>query len=121
MAATRAGCCTSGPKWRDQEAGVMDAETTGTFVALLRRYRAAAGLTQEELAARTGLTPQGISLLERGARQHPQAYTVHKLAEVLGLAEGDWARFAAAARGREERVVARPGPGSAVVRARTGP
>ena len=45
----------------------MDAaERVGTFGELLRRYRAAAGLTQEELAARTGLTPQGISLLERG-------------------------------------------------------
>src|ERR1700686_2011349 len=76
----------------------MTAETAPTFGQLLRRYRAAAGLTQEELAARSGLTPQGISLLERGERQHPQAYTVHTLANVLGLAEEERARFAAAAR-----------------------
>src|SRR5436305_10466245 len=99
----------NGLRWCDQEAGVMDAETAGTFGELLRRYRAAAGLTQEELAARTGLTPQGISLLERGVRQRPQTYTVHKLADALGLAGADRARFTAAARGGEERGVARPG------------
>jgi tetratricopeptide (TPR) repeat protein/transcriptional regulator with XRE-family HTH domain len=99
----------------------VDAEAVGTFGDLLRRYRAAAELTQEALAARTGLTPQAISLLERGVRQHPHAYTVHQLAEALGLAEGDRVRFAAAARGREERGVACPGPGSAVDRARTAP
>src|SRR5207245_1711762 len=68
-----------------------------TFGELLRRYRTAAGLTQEELAARAGLTPQGISLLERGERRHPQAYTVRQLAAVLGLREEDRVRFAAAA------------------------
>jgi len=68
------------------------------FGALLRRYRAAAGLTQEELAARTGLTPQAIGLLERGQRQHPQAYTVGRLAEALALTAPEQQAFAAAAR-----------------------
>ena len=36
---------------------------------LLRRYREAAGLTQETLAQRAGLSARGISDLERGARQ----------------------------------------------------
>jgi WD40 repeat protein/transcriptional regulator with XRE-family HTH domain len=76
------------------------------FGELLRRYRATAGLTQEELAAGSGLTPQGISLLERGERRHPQAYTVHALADVLGLSEEERARFAAAA-----RPVSAPDPG----------
>src|SRR5437763_279011 len=76
----------------------MDSKATPAFAELLRRYRAVAGLTQEELAARSGLTPQAISLLERGERQRPQAYTFEKLAEVLELAEADRARFAAAAR-----------------------
>src|SRR5918911_478358 len=99
----------------------MDAETGRTFGALLRRYRAAAGLTQEELAARAGLTPQGISLLERGVRQRPQSYTVHKLAEALGLAGADRARFAAAARGGGGGDVAPCGQGFSVGCARRPP
>ena len=68
------------------------------FGALLRRYRAAAGLTQEELAARTGLTSQAISLLERGQRRHPQAYTVGQLAEALALTVPEQQALATAAR-----------------------
>ncbi len=76
----------------------MTTDARPAFGALLRHYRAAAGLTQEELAARSGLTPQAISLLERGGRQHPQAYTIEQLATALGLLETEQARFAAAAR-----------------------
>ena len=64
----------------EREAGGVAPDAGITFGELLRRYRTAAGLTQEELAARAGLTPQGISLLERGERRHPQAYTVRQLA-----------------------------------------
>jgi len=76
----------------------MSAEPPPSFGELLRRYRAAAGLTQEELAAQTGLTPQAISLLERGRRQHPQAHTVGQLAEAFGLSTPERRVFAAAAR-----------------------
>jgi transcriptional regulator with XRE-family HTH domain len=38
------------------------------FGALLRRYREEAGLTQEALAERAGLSARGISDLERGIR-----------------------------------------------------
>ena len=74
---------------------------TGTaieFGDLLRRHRASVGVTQEDLAGRTGLTPQAIGLLERGKRRHPHAYTVQKLAEALGLEGPDLAEFEAAAR-----------------------
>ena len=74
---------------------------TGTkieFGDLLRRHRAAAGITQEDLASRTGLTPQAIGLLERGKRRHPHAYTVQKLAEALELEGRDLSEFEAAAR-----------------------
>jgi transcriptional regulator with XRE-family HTH domain len=56
------------------------------FGELLRRYRVAAGLSQEALAERSGLSPHGISDLERGARSHPYPATVHRLAEALALA-----------------------------------
>ena len=49
----------------------MDADTGLSFGDLLRRYRDSANLTQEDLAARTGLTPQAIGLLERGKRRRP--------------------------------------------------
>jgi transcriptional regulator with XRE-family HTH domain len=68
------------------------------FGDLLRRRRAVAGVTQEDLAGRTGLTPQAIGLLERGKRRHPHAYTVQKLAEALELEARELAEFQAAAR-----------------------
>ena len=68
------------------------------FGDLLRRRRDSAGLTQEDLADRTSLTPQAISLLERGERRRPQRYTVQKLAEALELEGEDLAEFESAAR-----------------------
>jgi transcriptional regulator with XRE-family HTH domain len=56
-----------------------------TFGQLLRRYRAAAGLTQEELAERAGLSGRGIADLERGARTAPYPQTVRRLADALRL------------------------------------
>ena len=71
----------------------MDASTGSTFGELLRSHRNSANLTQEDLAERTGLTPQAIGLLERGERRRPHRYTVEKLAEALGLTGQDLARF----------------------------
>ena len=50
----------------------------------LRRLREAAQLTQLELARRSGLTNDAISILERG-RRAPQATTVRALAQALGV------------------------------------
>ncbi len=50
---------------------VMDTPQSVSFGALLKRYRQAAGLTQEELAERAGLSRRGIADLERGERQTP--------------------------------------------------
>ncbi|MGH2618282.1 MAG: helix-turn-helix domain-containing protein, partial [Thermomicrobiales bacterium] len=55
------------------------------FADLLRQHRLAAGLTQEELAERAGLSARGISDLERGVRTFPRAETVRLLADGLGL------------------------------------
>ena len=56
------------------------------FGDLLRRHRQASGLTQEELAARTGLSVRGLSDLERGVRTIPRRDTLRLLIEALGLA-----------------------------------
>ena len=73
--------------------------TDSPFGSLLRRLRTAAGLTQEELAERAGISPRAISALERGDRRAPRRDTVERLAEALVLSSGERGRFAAAARG----------------------
>ncbi|HEX4014379.1 MAG TPA: helix-turn-helix domain-containing protein [Candidatus Cybelea sp.] len=56
-----------------------------SFAALLRRHRAAAGLSQERLAERAQMSVEGVSALERGYRQRPQRQTVAALAAALDL------------------------------------
>ena len=65
---------------------------------LLRRYRRDRGLTQEELAERSGVSVAAISLLERGRTHVAQRFTVHALSAALGLADEDAEAFAEAAR-----------------------
>ena len=54
----------------------------------LRRLRRRSGLSQESLAARAGLSPEAVSLLERG-RRSPRMTTMRLLAEGLSLKESD--------------------------------
>ncbi|MBV9543437.1 MAG: helix-turn-helix domain-containing protein, partial [Chloroflexi bacterium] len=61
--------------------------TSVPFGELLRRYRAAAGLTQAALAERASRSRRAIAELERGARGHPRPGTVWSLAGALGLDE----------------------------------
>ena len=68
-----------------------------SFGDRLRSLRQAAGLTQEELALRAGLSPNAVSALERGARRRPQPHTVRALSEALGLSEDERAALLAAA------------------------
>jgi predicted ATPase/DNA-binding XRE family transcriptional regulator len=76
-----------------------------SFAELLRTLREGAGLTQEELAERAGLTPHAISALERGARTRPYPHTVRALADGLGLTDDQQAALRAA-------VPSRRAPGS---------
>jgi predicted ATPase/DNA-binding XRE family transcriptional regulator len=68
------------------------------FGDLLRRYRLAAGLTQEELAERAGVSTRGISDLERGARGLPRKDTLQLLLQALDLSPADRTALVAAAR-----------------------
>jgi predicted ATPase/transcriptional regulator with XRE-family HTH domain len=83
---------------RGWKARDLETDTGLAFGDLLRRHRDSAGLTQEDLAERTGLTPQAISLLERSVRRRPHRYTVQKLAEALGLEGQELAGFETASR-----------------------
>ena len=70
------------------------------FGELLRRLRVAAGLTQEALAERAGLSARGLSDLERGVRAAPRQDTLDLLVAALALATG---RAHGAGSGRETR------------------
>ncbi|MPZ79295.1 MAG: helix-turn-helix domain-containing protein [Actinophytocola sp.] len=68
------------------------------FAFLVQRWRHAARLTQEELAARSGLSPRGIQNLESGRVTRPRRDSVRLLADALGLCEETRAEFERAAR-----------------------
>ncbi len=63
----------------------MDTPEERSFSALLRRFRLAAGLSQEELAERAGMSVRGISDLERGIHRVPYRHTLTQLLDALGL------------------------------------
>src|SRR5690349_13243711 len=85
------------PPARRIESGMREARQQA-FSVLLRQYREAAGLTQEQLAERAGLTVNGVSQLERGERRRPYPHTVQALAAALGLGEAERTAFLTAAR-----------------------
>ncbi len=69
-----------------------------SFGELLRQRRLAAGLTQEALAERAGVSAKAISDLERAPDRTPRLDTVGLLADALNLSPGQRADLLAAAR-----------------------
>jgi len=63
----------------------VGAQADSPFGAELRALRLAAGLSQEALAERAGISTDAIAALERGRRRHPRPSTVHALSGALGL------------------------------------
>jgi len=86
----------------------MTGEQGISFGVRLRRLREAAGLTQEELASRAGLTAKAISALERGERKRPYPHTVRSLADTLELPEEERASFVASVRKKDAQGSAAP-------------
>src|SRR5262245_44726070 len=76
----------------------MSAPVRDSFGQLLRRYRLAAGYSQERLAALSRLGVHTIADLERGVSLFPHAHTVESLADALHLTGPIRASFATAAR-----------------------
>ena len=70
------------------------------FGDLLRDYRRAAGLTQEELAERAGISPRSISELERGGAHVPRRDTIDLLMRALELDGPSREAFEALVEGR---------------------
>lgn len=67
------------------------------FGVLLKRYRVAALLTQEELAARAQLSADTVRALERGKRQTPRYDSARLLANALALTSDERKALLAAA------------------------
>ena len=83
-----------------------------SFGGLLRKLRAEAKLTQEELAEAAGLSPRSVSDLERGINRTAHKDTALLLAGALGLDGPARELFVAAARGKApaaDVLVARQG------------
>src|SRR5258706_6762133 len=92
-----------------------DPESLGArFAVMLLGHRLAAGLTQEDLAGRSGVGVRTLRELERGRVARPQRNTVSLLADALSLTGVDRAEFLAVATGRPPAAVSPPGfgPGS---------
>ncbi|MGB8907224.1 MAG: helix-turn-helix domain-containing protein [Candidatus Cybelea sp.] len=90
----------------------MDARPA--FATLLREYRLAAGLTQEDLADRSRMSVSAIGTLERGTHNAPQRHTVELLAAALELgpkARADLESIAARGRARKPRLKEAAGSG----------
>ncbi len=87
----------------------MDEPVNAAVGILLRRYRLAADLSQEALAARAGVSVRSISNLERGVRHRPRDETLRLLAEALGLTAVEREAFLAEARrSRQQPSVTAP-------------
>ena len=94
---------------------------TTTLGALLRALREAAGLSQEELAERAGLSPHAISALERGTRTRPYPHTLRSLASALDLDDDQRAELLAAVPARAARAATDQAAGQAASRPRDLP
>lgn len=84
-------------------------EPTEPLAALLRRYRRAAGLTQEELAEHAGVSRRSISEIERGGTHAPRQEMLALLSDALGISlqEREALVDAAKRRVRSGQIVAR--------------
>ncbi|HET7037253.1 MAG TPA: tetratricopeptide repeat protein [Thermomicrobiaceae bacterium] len=84
----------------------MASERESEFGELLRSYRVAAGLTQEELAERAGISARAVSDLERGVNRVPRRDTLGMLVDALQLPRDERARW----EGARRRLAVRPAP-----------
>jgi predicted ATPase/transcriptional regulator with XRE-family HTH domain len=93
-----------------------------SFGELLRRFRVAASLTQEALAARCRISPATIAAIEQGRRKAPRLSTVRLIAEALELSAADRELLAKAADdGGVTLVPGRPAEAAAAAAAAASP
>jgi tetratricopeptide (TPR) repeat protein/transcriptional regulator with XRE-family HTH domain len=90
------------------------------FGTRLSACRRSAGLTQQELAGRSGLSVRAVSNLELGRARLPHPDTVHRLADALGLHGDSRVGFLAAAGRRLGGGAAGPMPADQLAQAGGG-
>jgi DNA-binding XRE family transcriptional regulator len=95
--------------WRGAWAVTEQEPGAPSLAGLLRRLRAEARLTQEELADAAGLSPRAVSDLERGIHPTARKRTAQLLAGALGLTGPAAALFVAVARGHRPAADLRTG------------
>ena len=99
----------------------MDGEEPGSsFGSVLRRLRMTAGLSQEALAERAGISADAVAALERGRRRAPRADTFRRIAAALGLRDAERELLARAAEaggtnGRTPRTGRIPAPAGPLI------
>jgi transcriptional regulator with XRE-family HTH domain len=67
------------------------------FGDMVRAHRGRLGITQEELADRSGVSVRGLGKIEAGRISRPRPSTVRLLADAFGLSGAERDRFCAAA------------------------
>jgi hypothetical protein len=80
------------------------------FAQVLRGYRSAARLTQEQLAERSGLSTRAIANMERRRTSRPYRRSVQRLADALELAGPQRERLERVARSAPPGPDPQPGP-----------
>jgi predicted ATPase/transcriptional regulator with XRE-family HTH domain/Tfp pilus assembly protein PilF len=89
-------------------------QAAGSFGALLRTYRAERGLSQDDLADRTGLSVAAISAMERGLTRWPYRDTITRLAQAMDLPTTEREALVAAGRRPVHIRSGSPAPASPV-------
>jgi len=89
-----------------------DGDRASRFGALVRAYRQGMGLTQQELAAKAGLSVAALRDIEQSRRRRPRSRTLTALADALGL-DRDRATDLKTA-GRDMQASRRPRPADAL-------
>jgi len=97
----------------------MAMKTSRTFGELLRQYRTAAGLTQEELAEQARISARAISDLERGVNRTARRDTIRQLVDALGLSQDEATLLEEAQQGHDHRKEYALSPGESVPALRT--
>lgn len=97
----------------DSLLGMPPQQAAAGLAGLLRQLRTDAGMTQEELADRSGLSTRTVSDLERAVNLTARRDTAALLADALGLTGSDREHFMTVARGRPAAGPAVPAGGTA--------
>jgi len=94
----------------DVQSSEDPAASEARFGGMLRRHRQSAGLSQEDLAGRAGLSVDAIAALERGRRRAPRPLTARMLANALSLDGGHRTEFLSVAAGASTDGAIRSAP-----------